>query len=890
MGKLLRRVTYWFRKRRVEQELVEEIEFHRRLKQERFEQGGMPPQEAAVASRREMGNVLRAREDARTIWTTVWLDQLWQDVGYAVRQLRRSPGFTVIAVLTLAIGIGANSAVFTIVNGILLEALPYKDPQQLLALFEQLPNAPAKFGFSPPDFEFIRKEARSFSGMAAYRTTSYELSGDSQPQRLAGARVTPELFSVLGVAPRIGRAIRADDDTQQARVAVLSHGFWSRAFGRDPSIIGRPILLDRHPYTVIGVLPESIDFPPRGPEFNGEPAEVFVPMAFTPTEREGWGMFYNNTVVARLKPGISLEQARAEMAGLLQPLVEHYPPVLGPFLKGLSMPMAALDEETVGQSRRMLLMLMSAVAIVLLIGCADVANLILTRSSLRQREIAIRSSLGAGPARIARQLLTEGLILAGAGGAFGLLLAYSATRGLLAFAGQTLPRAESINFNYRVVAFTAVVSLVTPLVFAILPAFRTAFANDAEVLKVSTKTATPGRTRTRLLGSLVVAQVALALVVSVGAGLLVRSFLSLLRTNPGFRPEQVVRLTATLPSGRYPNGPAMRTFFDRALEQARRIPGVVSAAEGSELPLGVRDRRAFSVEGSARQIPEASRLIAPSWVSPEYFQALSIPVVRGRSFTDADDRNSRRVVVINNLLAQALWPNQDPIGHRIKWGIETSFAPWMTIVGVVADVKQSALNVPVAGQVYIPLSQEPLSDFFRTINLVVRSNRDANSIISELRNGIREIDPELPLEVQTLTDMIHDSVRPQQFSMTLVLLFAAIALALSALGLYGVLTNVVSQQTHEIGVRLALGATRAEVMFLILRRALTLMGIGIAIGVAGAIAVTRLMSTLLYEVRPTDTIAFLGATALLVALALLASLAPAYRAAGVDPLHALKFE
>jgi predicted permease len=564
MNKLLRRVTYWFRKRRVEQELVEEIEFHRRLKQEQFEQAGMPPHEAAAASRREMGSVLLAREDARTIWTTVWLDQLWQDVAYAFRQLRRSPSFAVIAVLTLAIGIGANSAVFTIVNGILLEALPYKNPQQLFVLFEQLPNAPFKFGFSPPDFDFIRKEARSFSGMAAYRTISYELSGISQSQRLVGARVTPELFSVLGVAPRIGRAISVEDDAQQAHVAVLSDGFWSRAFGRDPSIIGRPILLDRHPYTVIGVMPESIEFPPRGPELlNGEPAEVFVPMAFTPTEREGWGMFYNNAVVARLKPGISLEQARAEVAGLLQPLAEHYPPVLGPFLKGFSIPMAALDEETVGRSRRMLLMLMSAVGIVLLIGCADVANLILTRSSSRQREIAIRSSLGAGPARIARQVLTEGVILAGAGGAFGLFLAYCATRGLLAFAGQTLPRAESIAFNYRVVAFTAAVSLVTPLVFAILPALRTAFANDAEVLKVSTKTTTPGRTRSRLLGSFVVAQVALALVVSVGAGLLVRSFLALLSTNPGFRPEQVVRLTATLPSGRYPNGPAMRTFFDR---------------------------------------------------------------------------------------------------------------------------------------------------------------------------------------------------------------------------------------------------------------------------------------------------------------------------------------
>src|SRR5215471_14758890 len=890
MIKLLRRVRYWFRKQRVEQELVEEIEFHRRLKQEQFERAGMPPHEAAVASRREMGNVLLAREDARTIWTTVWLDQVWQDVGYAFRQLRRSPSFTLIAVLTLAIGIGANSAVFTIVNGILLEALPYKNPQQLLVLFEQLPNSPTKFGFSPPDYDFIRKEARSFSGVAAYRTISCELSGISQSQRLVGARMTPELFSVLAIAPRIGRAISMEDDAQQAHVAVLSDGLWSRAFGRDPSIIGRSILLDRQPYTVIGVMPTSIEFPPRGPELNGEPAEVFVPMAFTPTEREGWGMFYNNTVVARLKPGISLEQARAEVASLLQPLAEHYPPVLGPFLKGFSIPMAALDEETVGRTRRMLLILISAVGIVLLIGCADVTNLILTRSSSRQHEIAIRCSLGAGPARIARQLMTEGIILAVAGGAFGLLLAYCATRALLGFAGQTLPRAESIAFNYRVVAFTAAVSLLTPLIFAILPAFRTAFANDAEVLKSTTKTITPAGTRSRLLGSFVVAQVALALVLSVGAGLLVRSFLALLSTNPGFRPQQVVRLTAMLPSGRYPIGPPMRTFFERALERAKRIPGVASAAEGSELPLGVRDRRAFSAEDGTTQIPEASRHIAPSWVSPEYFQTLGIPLIRGRSFTDADNRNSQRVVVINNLLAQMLWPNEDPIGHRIKWGIEASQAPWMTIVGVVADVKQSGLNVPVDAQAYIPLTQEPLNDFFRTVNLVVRSNRDANSIISELRNAVHEIDSDLPLEVQPLTEMIGDSVKPQRFSMTLVIVFAAMALALSAIGIYGVLTNVVSQQKHEIGVRMALGATANDVMLLVLARALKLMAIGIVIGVAGAISITQLMSTLLYEVRPTDGVAFLGATALLAALALVASLVPAYRATGVDPLLALKVD
>jgi len=890
MGNMLRRFAYWFRRRRMEQDLAEEIELHRALRQEEFERSGLPTDQAAIHSRRALGNTSLAREDARGIWISPWLDQFWQDIGYGVRQLHRNPGFTLIAVLTLAIGIGANSAVFTIVNGILLEGLPYRDPQQLLLMFEQLPNAPSKFGVSPPDFEFIRNKAESFSGLAAYLTVSYELSGAAESQRFTGARVSPELFSVLGVSPILGRALSEDDDRNEAHVAIISHGLWSRAFGRDPSIMGRTILLDRQPYTVVGIMGQTSEFPPRGPELNGDPADVFTPIAFSAAERQGFGMFYRNTVVARLKPNVSIPQARAEMAGLLKSLTEIYPPILTPFMSGLSIPLVPFNEEVVGRSRRLLWVLMATVVIVLLIGCADVANLILTRSSSRQREIAIRSSLGAGPVRIVRQLLTEALILAAAGGALGLLLARFSIEALLLLAGQTLPRAESIALNYRVIVFTVVAALATPVLFAILPALRAAFAADAEALKQNTRSATPARGRSRLLGAFVVSQVALALILSVGAGLLVRSFLLLARTDPGFRPDQVLHLTTTVPSGRYPVGPPMRSFYQQALDAVRRIPGVLAAGEGTDMPLGVRDRRAFSAQGTTREIPEASRLIAPTWTSPGYFEALGIPLKHGRFFTDADRRDSQPVIIINDVFARMLWPDANPIGHQIKWGFEVSQSPWMTIVGVAGDVKQSTLETPTMAQVYVPLAQEPLNDFYRTVHLVVRSNRDANSLMTDLRASIREIDPDLPVKVQPVTEMIGESLKPQRFSMTVVMVFAAVALVLSTIGIYGVLANVVGQRTHEIGVRIALGATSRDVIWMVFRRAMVMMSIGVAIGIAGALAVTRLMSGLLYEVRPTDATAFFGAASALALLALAASLLPAWRATRVDPLVALKAE
>jgi len=826
------------------------------------------------------------------------LDLLRADVRYALRGLRRNPAFTIVAVLALAVGIGANTAVFTIVNGVLLRALPYRNPSELVAIYEKMPGSPVpKFEFSAPDYDFVRGAAQSFSGMFTFRNQSLELSGVAESQRVIGARVSPEMFAVLGVTPVLGRALSPDDDRQNAKVAVLDYGLWTRAFGRDPQVVGRTISLDRQPYTIVGVMGDRVQFPPRGNGRNFQPASVLLPIAYSARERQAWGSMYNNTLVARLRPGVTIEQARAELTSLTTSLVKQYPPILqqAGFLTGLALSMTRFTDEVVGDTRRMILVLMGAVGIVLLIGCADVANLMLTRAGSRQRELAVRSALGASPARVVRQLLTEGIVLASIGGAAGLLLAWETMRAMLLLAGDVLPRAESVTFDRRVVVFTAVLSLITPLLFGVMPALRAALRSTFDALKEGSHGSTAGHGRQRLLGGLVVAQFALALMLSVGAGLLVRSFVRLLAASPGFRPEQVVTASVQLPSGRYTDARAVKPFYRQAVEAMRAIPGVEAAAAGTDRPLNIEERRTFTGDATATQMATQNRLVAASWIAGSYFEALGVPLQRGRFFTDDDGRTSARVVVVSGMFARRVWPNQDPIGRQIKWGLDVpgNLSPWMTVVGVVGDVNQSALGSEVIPQTYEPIEQQPDGpvNFYRRVNLIARGNGDPSSMLSSIRGALQRLDRELPLsDPMPAVDVLGESVKPQRFSMTVVGLFAIVALGLAAIGIYGVLANAVTQQTHDLGVRMALGASASDVMWSVLRRALMLMAIGVAIGTGGAFALTRVMAGLLYEVRPTDGATFAGAALLLAALAVVASLVPAWRATRVDPLVALRAE
>jgi putative ABC transport system permease protein len=824
-------------------------------------------------------------------------DLLQADVRYALRLLRRNPAFTAVAVLALTVGIGANAAVFAIVDHVLIRALPFRNSSELVTVSEQLPGAlVGNLEFSAPDYEFIHRTTRSFSGMFTFRNQSLELSGIGESQRVVGARVSPEMFGVLSVIPALGRALTADDDLQNAKVVVLDSGLWTRAFGRDPTTVGKTLSLDGQPYTIVGVMGDGFEFPPRGNHMNLEPASVFLPIAFSQAERQGWGMMYNNTVIARLKPGVTLEQARGELVAQAPSLAQQYPPALlrnarAAFSTELSLPAVRFIDRVVGDTRPVLVVLMGAVAMVLLIACADVANLMLTRAGARQRELAVRSALGASAARVVRQLVTEALVLAFIAAAAGLMLAWVLLKVMLSLVGTALPRIGSVGLDRGVVIVVVVLAVVTPVIFGVVPALRAVLRSTVDALKEGSHGSTAGRERRRFSATLVVAQVALALMLSVGAGLLTRSFVRLSATSPGFRLEHAVTASVQLPSGRYPNPRAVKSFYRQIVDVLRGVPGVTAASAATYRPLAVRERRAFSADASAVQLPSLKRFIAASWVAGSYFEALGVPLKQGRFLTDDDGRIGARVGVISDMLARELWPDQNPIGRRIKWGLDLpeNQQPWMTVVGVVGDVNQGRLGSEVVPQIYEPLDQDTAGH--RQVNMIVRAAGDPSSVLAGIRAAMQRLDPALPLvDAMTIADVVNESVKPQRFSMAVVGFFAFVALGLAAIGIYGVLANVVSSQTHEIGVRMALGADARMVMWSVLRRALAMMAVGVAFGIAGALALARFLTGLLYHVQPTDLATFAGSAVLLAGIALVASLLPAWRATQVDPLLALRAE
>ena len=829
------------------------------------------------------------------------MNRLSQDVRYAARSMRRAPLFSTVVVLTLGLAIGTTTAVFTIVNAVLLRSLPYRDPEGLVVFYERIGKGPAAlvFGFSAPDYAAFRERVSSLESIAAYRNREYELSGVAAPDRIMGLRASASLLDVLGVSPVIGRTFTPAEDEASARVAILSSRLWARAFGKNPNVIGRAVMLDRHPYSVIGVLPDTFIFPAAGPLHNNVPADVFIPISFTVAERSAFGSGYNISVIGRLKPGVTPERGDAEAHDLVGANArELYPAGLADLASIISASAAPLRDEVVGRGRTLLLVVFAAVALVLLIACADIASLMLTRSLSRRREMAVRAALGAGRLRVVGQLLVESGVFALAGGALGLGLAQALARVLVSMAPPSIPRLGDITIDGRILAFSAVVSLLTAVLCGLLPALELSRPATADALKEGGHTSSPGRRHRRIFGSLVALQVAVTVVLLVGAALLFRSFSRLMAVDPGFRGDRTLTLATSLPVAAYPTGADVRSFYTRFLERLASIPGVAAVGASTELPLGVRERRAFAIENEREATREIDHGGAHELVIGRYFEALGIPLKRGRAFTPQDEGGGEPVVMVNEALARRLWRDDDPVGQRIAWGSATEHGPWMRVIGVVGDVKQGPLDTETVPQLYTPWLQvdnqmlgESVIGIFRSLRLVVKTPLEPSAMASAIHREVRALDPALPVTaVQTMADVVRTSAATPRFNTLLVGAFALLALLLAGIGIAGVLATSVSRRTQELGVRLALGARPRTLLAMVLSEGMALAAIGLAVGWSVAWMLARVMRSLLFEVHPRDPLAFAGAAALMGIVAVAASGIPAWRATRVQPISALRRE
>ncbi len=891
------RVRALLRRRQLETDFDDELAFHLATREEQLRSAGRhdPRRDA----RHRFGSPVRTREDLREAWTLApRLTRLFQDYRYAARTLRASPGFTTVVVLTLALGIGANTAFFSVVNAVLIRPLGYADAGRLVSLQEGFPQARIdRVPFSALDFGDLQREQQSFESVGAYRNVPFELSGDGTPERITGARVTADLFPTLGVAARIGRTFTAEDDRPGTNVAILSRGVWQRRFAADPAVLGRRIQLDRQPYTIVGVMPAGFSFPKRGPQFNATPADVWVPMAFTPRERLERGSQHANSVVARLKAGTSLDAARAELDLLARRIASEYPAAVRN--AGFTPQLFAepLRQSISGRFESPLFLLLAAVGLVLLVACANVANLVLSRAACRTREFAVRTALGAGRAQLVRLLFCEASLLSLAGGLAGIAIGYTAIRAVPAALTSVLPGVQELAIDLRVLAFTATLCVVTTCAFALAPLVTLDRRDPEHSLRDDTSRATSGLRRLRVQRGFVVVTVGLACMLLVGAGLFIRSFSRLIASDAGFRPARVLTASMTLPRTFYTTASSVRTFHDTLSRSLEALPGVRAVALATDLPLANYDVRAFTPEGVA--LPDGTSPTATlTWVHGPYFETLGMRLTRGRFFETDEHRQARAVVVVNEKLAALVWPGQDPVGKRLKWGGAASAAPWLTVVGVVANVADGPIGVEPRVHAYEPFRQLP--DFFlngaanqfgRDVQAAILADSDPRALAPLVRSEIARLDPDLAVEsIATMDDRVSEVVTPQRVGTLLVSTFAAMALLLASVGLYGLLAFGVRQRRREIAVRIALGAARHVVVRLVLAQGGRLVAIGLAAGLMASLGFSRIAASLLYRTDPYDHVTFVAVPAVLAAAAFIACIVPAWRAARVEPMTALRTE
>ncbi len=820
--------------------------------------------------------------------------QAFEDARYAFRTFARSPGFTLAALLSVAIGIGANTSIFSVANALLLRPLPYPDAARLVILWNRSPGLNiTQDWFSTAQYFDIKTGHSGLEQVAIAIGGNSNLTGDGEPERVSAIRVSSNLLPMFGARAALGRLFVSEEDAPgRAATAVLTYGMWARRYGSDPRIIGRSITLNGQTYQVAGVLPQSFALPLEVlPILGGtEQAEILLPLPLAPAAaairtRED----YN--IVARLKPGVTVERAQAEMDAITARLRREHPDVYPPN-GGLTFGIVPLLEQVVGDIRRTLGILLGAVGFVLLIACANVANLLLSRAVGRQQEIAVRTALGASGARIVRQLLTESVLLALGGGVLGILLAIWSMHAIHVLGTQSVPRLQDVAIDGRVLLFTLSLSILSGILFGLAPALRVSHLDLHATLKDASRgsagtSAVWGRgNNVRRL--LVVSELALSVVLLIGAGLLIRSFARLQTVAPGFNPRNVLTLGLTMNGRKYNDTPAVLNAYRQIWERVERLPGVSAAGGIQPLPLGALWAWGpITVEGRIPRAGENFLNCDLRVVGGHYFQAMEIPLLRGRFFSDQDTATNPRVIIVDEFMARELWPKQDAIGKRVHSGGLESKSPWQTVVGVVGRVKQYSLDSDSRIAMYIPHTQNPS----RALTVVLHSASDPAALTATVKREIREMDPDLPVyAVRTMTDRVDESLARRRFTMSLLGVFAGVALILAAVGIYGVMAYLVNQGTRELGIRIALGATERGILALVVRQGMTLALTGVAAGLAGAIALTRFLRSLLFGVDATDPLTFAGIALLLAAIALLASYIPARRAARIDPMVSLRCE
>ncbi len=871
------------RRRRDEAELDEELRTFLELSAADKLRAGLGPEEARRAARLEMGSPEAVKDWIRDAGWESTMETFFRDLRFGLRMLRKHPGFAAIAVLTLALGIGANTAIFSVFHGVLLEPLPFPDPHRLVTLWSQ---EDWPYGTNGPEYFDLRERQTTLAGLAVYRVVGGNLSGQGDPVRVTAAAVTAGFFPVLGVEPMLGRAFGEEEDQPgKDPVAVLRHGFWQRQLGGDPKALGRTLSFDGISYTVIGVMPPGFAFP--------DGADLWLPAALDPANpagRTGHGL----GSVARLRPGVSLDQASEDVRRISRAMHEEHPEAYPErFRSGWTLRVEPLQASLVGDVQPALLALLGAVGLVLLIACVNVANLLLARGTAREREITVRAALGASRGRLVRQLLTESVLLSLLGGAVGLGLAFWGLDQLVGLAPQGLPRLAGIGISAQVLAFVLAVSVATSLLFGLAPAlFAVRGKLDEPLRNRAEGSAGPGREHLR--GALVVLEVALTLVLLIGAGLLLRSFSNLRQVDLGFRTEQVLTVHLTLPRSSYPTAEARASFYDGLLARVGALPGVEAAGAISVLPLSGDFSFALMAEGMAANFPESYPhglvvLSGPRAVTPGYFRVMGIALLAGRLFEESDRGDAPLVVMVSDDFAREAWPDAaSVVGKRIAFPTSGE-AEWRTVVGMVRDVRDEKANL--AGRrykdVYFPHAQQPAGDMFLTL----RTAAEPTGLVGAVRGEVEALDPTLPLyEVRTMAEVVAHTLARPRLNALLMALFAAMATVLGAVGIYGVISYGVSQRTHEIGVRLALGAQPGDILRQIVGRGMVLVAAGLALGLAGAVVLTRWLESQLFGVAATDWAIYGAVAGLLAAVALAACYLPARRAMAVDTATALRYE